>query len=541
LSELLVASAGRRPQLAVVGGGLAGLSAALLAADAGAEVVLLEAKPRLGGLTTSFSRGDMWVDTGQHVFLRCCTAYRSLLGRLGVTHLTTLQPRLDVPVLLATTGELARLRRTRIPWPAPLHLTPALLGYQALPVGQRLRAALAAYRLGRLDPARPEVDATSFGDWLARHGQGPAATEALWELLTVATVNAPAAEASLGLAAKVVRTGLLERADGGDIGWPDVPLQQLHGDAATAALTEAGATVRTNTRVRSVTRTPGGWEVAVEVSGAGRVPGHVNGGGDGGRGDGGEGDRGGHGPVVRADAVVLAVPPPVADMLLPAGAVDYPAPFAELGASPIVNIHLVYDRRVLDRQMLAVVGSPIQWIFDRTASSGLGGSRPGAQYLALSQSAAQEWVDVPAAELTQMFDAHVRRVLPAAREAELVEAFVTRERTATFRQAPGSLALRPGAATALPGLALAGAWTDTGWPATMEGAVRSGLVAARTALTGLSRHSGMPAERRPAGGADTGHTTVATHPVPAGTQAIAPRVARDSASGGQPTASEATS
>jgi predicted NAD/FAD-dependent oxidoreductase len=261
--------------------------------------------------------------------------------------------------------------------------------------------------------------------------------------------------------------------------------------------------------------------------------------------------------VVRADAVVLAVPPPVADMLLPAGAVDYPAPFAELGASPIVNIHLVYDRRVLDRQMLAVVGSPIQWIFDRTASSGLAESRPGAQYLALSQSAAQEWVDVPAAELTQMFDAHMRQVLPAAREAELVEAFVTRERTATFRQAPGSLALRPGAATALPGLALAGAWTDTGWPATMEGAVRSGLVAVRTALAGLSRHSGMPAERRPAGGADTGHTAVATDlvdTVPAGTQAIstrsvasrtdrdpASRVAWDPASGGQPTASEATS
>jgi squalene-associated FAD-dependent desaturase len=511
------APAGRRPRLAVVGGGLAGLSAALLAADAGAEVVLVEAKPRLGGLTASFSRGGMWVDTGQHVFLRCCTAYRSLLDRLGVTHLTTLQDRLDVPVLLGGTGRLARLRRTRVRLPAPLHLTPALLGYRALPVGQRLRAALAAFQLGRLDPTRPDVDGTSFGDWLSRHGQGAAATEALWELLTVATINAPAAEASLGLAAKVVSTGLLEHAEAGDIGWPAVPLQRLHGDAASAALAAAGATVRTNTRARTLRRVQDGWEVAVEASGAGRVGDAASAsaaaGGDAPDAAGGDGGWGA-GRLLRADAVVLAVPPPAADALLPAGAVERPAPFAELGASPIVNIHLVYDRRVLDAEMLAAAGSPVQWIFDRTVSSGLAESRPGVQYLALSQSAAGRWVETPAAELTETFAAEMRRLLPGARDAELVEAFVTRERTATFRQAPGSLALRPGPATALPGLALAGAWTDTGWPATMEGAVRSGLVAVRVALDGL---------RRRAAASTAAASTAAGSPVAAGSSGPAGR------------------
>ncbi|WP_322778674.1 hydroxysqualene dehydroxylase HpnE [Frankia sp. Cas4] len=483
-------------RLVVIGGGLAGLSAALVAADAGAEVTVLEARPRLGGATSSFARDGRWVDTGQHVFMRCCTAYRAFLRRLGVEHLTTLQDRLDVPVLLAGSGTRARLRRTRIPWPAPLHLTPALLGYRAFPIGQRLRAALAAYRLGRLDPNRPEVDGASFGSWLAGQGQSPAAIEALWELLTVATLNAPADSASLGLAATVVRTGLLERADAGDIGWADVPLQRLHGDAAASELADLGADVRTGVKVRELTKTATGWRVVTD-SGS-----------------------------IEADSVILAVPPPAAAALLPAGAVEGQERFVELGSAPIVNVHMVYDRKVLEGPFLAVVGSPVQWVFDRTASSrsiassgitassgavassavagpdagsaqGSGPAGPsgtgtgtGTQYLAISLSAADEWIDRPASEIRGIFVEEMRRLLPAARGAEAIEVFVTRERTATFRQAPGTHALRPGPATALPGLALAGAWTDTGWPATMEGAVRSGLAAAKVALGGW--RSGPP-------------------------------------------------
>ncbi|OAA26192.1 squalene-associated FAD-dependent desaturase [Frankia sp. EI5c] len=451
-----------RGRVVVIGGGLAGIAAALVAADEGVEPVLLEARPRLGGATTSFQRsfqgGSLWIDTGQHVFMRCCTAYRGLLARLGVTHLTTLQPRLDVEVLIAGSLTRTRLRRTRVPLPAPLHLAPALLGYRALPPADRIRAALAALRIGRLDQRDPKVDGDSFGGWLERHGQSAVATEALWELLTVATLNAPASDASLGLAAKVVRTGLLEGADAGDLGWPEAPLQELHGDAAVRALTAVGGTVRTGTKARAVVRTSTGWEVTL---------------------DGGE--------VLTADGVVLAVPPPAAAGLLPEGTGVDPAKLRALGASPIINVHMIFDRPVLDVPMLAVVGSPVQWIFDRTISSGLAKvGPPGAQYLALSQSAAQEWVDQPANDLRALFVEEMRRLFPAAREAELLEVFVTRERTATFDQAPGSLGLRPDQATGLPGFALAGTWTDTGWPATMEGAVRSGIAAARETLATMA-------------------------------------------------------
>ncbi|MBL7497255.1 hydroxysqualene dehydroxylase HpnE [Frankia nepalensis] len=464
-----------RPRVAIVGGGLAGLSAALLAADSGADVVLLEARPRLGGATASFDRKGLWVDTGQHVFMRCCTAYRGFLQRLGVEHLTTLQPRLDVEVLLGDRpGQRARLRRTKTRLPAPLHLAPALLGYKALPVGQRAAAALAAFQLGRLDQRSPAVDGASFGSWLGAHRQGPVATEALWELLTIATLNAPAAEASLGLAAKVVRTGLLERADAADLGWADVPLQELHGEAAAKALADAGADVRTSVKVREITRTEDGYRLVTTTGGTGR----------------------GDAEVLTADAVVLAVPPSAAAALMPAGAHPDPASLEGLGASPIVNIHMIFDRKVIDGPFLAVTSSPIQWIFDRTDASGLaatGKAPAGAQYVALSQSAAEPWVDRPAGELGAEFVAEMRRILPAARDAELIEVFVTRERTATFRQAPGSLALRPAPATGLPGFALAGAWTDTGWPATMEGAVRSGLAAARETLASVGVNAGQPA------------------------------------------------
>ena len=166
------ASAG--PRVLVVGGGLAGIAAALACADAGASVRLLEARPRLGGATWSTERDGLAVDNGQHVFLRCCTAYRGLLRRLGVEHLVAIQPRLAIPVL-APKASPAWLRRD--PLPAPAHLARSLLGYRHLPLRDRLRAARTARRLGRLDPADPAVDAQRLGDWLARQGESLAAID----------------------------------------------------------------------------------------------------------------------------------------------------------------------------------------------------------------------------------------------------------------------------------------------------------------------------------------------------------------------------
>lgn len=453
----------------VVGGGLAGITAALECADAGRSVTLLEAKPRLGGLTYSFRRGDLEVDNGQHVFLRCCTAYRALLDRLGVTDQTVLQERLDIPVLSTWNGRWTRLRRSRLP--APWHLGPALLTYRPMHLLARLRAARTALALRSVDRTDPQTDQRSFGDWLRAHGQDARAVEALWDLIGVATLNARADDASLALAAMVFQVGLLgaggtdpehgrSDAAAADIGWSRIPLGRLHGEAARTRLAEAGVTVRTGARVVSLTPLDHG--IAVDA-----------------------------GPAsLTAAQVILAVPPAAAEALLPPGAVTMnPGWATQLGQAPIVNVHIVLRDRVLSEPFVAVVGSAVQWIFDRTESAGLA----SGQYLTLSISAAHPYVDEPVARLRERFLPQLARVLPAVDRTDVLDFFVTRERAATFRPAPGQAALRPGPGTGVTGLFLAGAWTDTGWPATMEGAVRSGLNAARAALgdpAAVSRPSG---------------------------------------------------
>jgi hydroxysqualene dehydroxylase len=164
-------------------------------------------------------------------------------------------------------------------------------------------------------------------------------------------------------------------------------------------------------------------------------------------------------------------------------------------------VHVVYDRPVLRLPFVAATGSAVQWVFDRTEQSGLARDKTGAgkQYLAVSVSAADEMVDVPAARLREIFLPALAELLPAARTARVADFFVTRERRATFRQVPGCERLRPSAVTALPGLTVAGAWTNTGWPDTMEGAVRSGLNAARELRRALAAPGRTPAVPQPAG------------------------------------------
>ncbi|GAA3899667.1 hydroxysqualene dehydroxylase HpnE [Streptomyces lannensis] len=439
----------------VVGGGLAGITAALALADAGVQVTLLEGRPRLGGLAFSFERGNLTVDNGQHVYLRCCTAYRWFLDRIDAAALAPLQDRLDVPVLDADAApgrRLGRLRRDALP--VPLHLGRSLATYPHLSLAERARVGRAALALRTLDLADPVLDAQDFGSWLAAHGQSARAIEALWDLVGVATLNAVAEDASLGLAAMVFKTGLLSDPGAADIGWARVPLGELHDRLARKALDSAGVRTEVRTRVTSISHDENGnWSV--------QVP----------------GER------IETDAVVLAVPQREAHGLLPAGALDAPERLLEIGTAPILNIHVVYDRKVLGRPFFAALGSPVQWVFDRTEASGL---REG-QYLALSQSAAQDEIDEPVAVLRERYLPELERLLPGARDAEVKDFFVTRERTATFAPTPGVGRLRPGARTNAPGLYLAGAWTATGWPATMESAVRSGVGAAGAALAALGR------------------------------------------------------
>ncbi|MGH2862511.1 MAG: hydroxysqualene dehydroxylase HpnE [Solirubrobacteraceae bacterium] len=445
-----------RGSVIVIGGGLAGIAAALACAREGAEVTLLEGRGRLGGAAYSFTRGELVVDNGQHVFLRCCSAYRELLEEIGATEMVSLQRRLEVPVL-APGGRLGWLRRTALP--APLHLAASLLRYPYLGVRERLALGWAMQRLGAVDIDDPANDAVSFGDWLRRHRQSRRAVEAIWELIVRPTVNLAVDDASLAQAAQVFQVGLLHDAAAGDIGWAAVPLGEIHDVHGRAALEAAGVSVHLRSTAQTILHQviPGApLSFRVEAS------------------DGFSGS---------ADAVVLALPPAQTAQILPAQSALAPDWAERLGSSPIINLHVVYDRHVLEHPFAAAVDSPVQWVFDRTAGSGLA----EGQYLAVSLSAAGDELHATAEELRARYLPALANLLPAAHDAEVRDFFVTREHAATFRAGPGARAWRPGAATEVPGLALAGAWTNTGWPATMEGAVRSGHAAAREVIASLAR------------------------------------------------------
>ncbi|WP_419850042.1 hydroxysqualene dehydroxylase HpnE [Candidatus Poriferisocius sp.] len=439
------------PRVAVVGGGLAGLAAAVATVDGGAQVTLYERGPRLGGATWSFQRNGRWFDNGQHVFMRCCTEYRAFLDRLDVADQVTEQSRMSVAVMRPGRRP-ARIFRTGAP--VPLHLARSLLGYNPLSVADRLRAIRTALALRRLDPDDPATDEVSFGEWLRARGESDRAIAGMWDLICLPTVNLRANDASLSLAVKVFRTGLLDKADAGDLGWTRVPLGVLHGDAAARVITAQGGDVQMQAHVEAVGDGP---SLMVD------------------------------GKRVETDAVIVAVPHDAVDGLLPPGTVPGQSELADLGISPIVNVHFVFDHPIMGVPFTAALDSPVQFVFDRTdaanwTEAGSAESDRGEQVVAVSQSAAFDEIGSRPAELIERYRSALEDLFPLAAGANVIDAVVTREHRATFAGRPGTQRLRPGPATAVDGLFLAGAWTDTGWPATMEGAIRSGNLAARLAL-----------------------------------------------------------
>jgi len=437
-------------RVGVVGGGLAGIAAALTLADAdaGFDVTLLERRPRLGGLTSSIERGGLSFDNGQHVFLGCCSAYQSLIERLGAIEQVYLQPRLEVPVLSAR-GTHSSITRSKLP--APLHLVSSLARYRHLTIKDRMLLVRAVIALQRLDLRDPSLDTQTFGDWLRQHGQSQRAIDRLWNLIIQPTLNVTADQSSLALAAQVFRIGFLERSNGADIGWSVVPLATLHGSNAERTLRDVGVEVLLNASAQAITpRYDGGFTVRTA------------------------------GEDLEFDALVVSTSPRVAETL---GALAVEDHLAErLGTSPIVNLHFVLDRKVTDLKMAACLDSPIEYLFDRTDASGV----TSGQCLVVSLSAADKYIGIGTSELVPMFFDALGELFPRARDARILSSFVTREYAATFRATPGIESLRPSTTTAVPGLFLAGAWCDTGWPATMEGAVRSGNEAAAKVLGHLS-------------------------------------------------------
>ena len=427
--------------VAVVGGGFAGVAAACRLAGDGVPVVLLEQAARLGGRAGGFhdrTTGED-VDLGQHVSMRCCTATCGFLQRIGARDLICYQSRLSVPILIE--GARAILRSEPL-LPGPLHLFPALLAYRALSFPERLRIlrAAGALLLGPR-PSRP------FGPWLRERAQTERTIGRLWDPVCVATLNAHVDDVDLRAARKVFRDGIFSP-DGAGLGLFTAPLARIF-DAARTYIEDRGGEVRCGSRVRAL-RTEGECVMGAELT---------------------------SGDVVECAAAIAAVPPWDLAGLVPDGALrDILDGAGRLTWAPIVDVHLWLDRPVLDEAFAIAVDSPVQAIFDTDRI--YGAPRKGRSKLVLSQSAVAPWIDRPIDEIAAELVTALADLLPAVREARLTRRWVTLHRRATFVPAPGIDSFRPSSKTPIGGFHLAGDWTATGWPATIEGAIRSGIAAA---------------------------------------------------------------
>ncbi len=452
-------------RVAVVGGGLAGLSAALELKRLGFEVELLERSRLLGGKATSFQVDGVEVDNGQHVYLACCTEFIDFVQQLDDIPSSTgayqagtpqgspgpplvLQHRFEA-LLLARGKRPARLRA--VPLPAPLHLAPALLRYRHLDPMARLQVIRAL-----LDAHKPARAGETFAQWLERHHQTAATRTAFWDPFFVPALNAPLEEVSADAALFVIVTAFLRDAGAARFGYSRVPLARI---AEAAARKIDRVHLRSPVAGLDMADSSGSFQAGTPKGSPGR-------------------------PVLRGvtleddsrlacDGVVLAVPPARLKRLL-----GQPEQFNVFGlddfqTAPIIDVHLWYDVSTLGFEFAAVLGSPVQWVFKK-----------GPGYVCCSMSAAGEYISWPSSDLVELCHRELATVVPVLRTANLLRGAATRDREATFVPKPGLR--RPGPATNCPQVVIAGAWTDTGWPATMESAVRSGRSAARVLANQLS-------------------------------------------------------
>lgn len=457
----------------VVGAGFAGLSAASRLARDGARVLVLEARSRLGGRATAFrdrETGEL-VDNGQHALMGCYTDTFAFLDTIGASANVQRQTELAVTTI-ERDGRVSRLRCPS--WPPPLHLVAGVFGWSALgwrdklavlKLAGPLRRAQARLKAGTTtaDVVRTFRSASSSPDssrtetvaaWLNRHGQTPRLRELLWDPLALAALNQPPEQAEASLFVRVLAEMFGDDPSAAAIVLPARPLHEMYAEPARAFIEARGGAVRTGVTARIVIES--GAVASVDVAG----------------------ER------VEATSVVCAVPwfaltdvvtgdtEPLAAILAAARATD---------PSPIVTVNLWFDRAVMDEAFVGLPGRLMQWVFDKRAVLG-----SGASHLSLVSSGA---ADVLRWTNPQLIDAaldEVRGALPRARDAAMVRATVIREPRATFSLAPGQPP-RPGVRTAVSNLFLAGDWIDTGLPATIESAVRSGHLAAEAALQSCVR------------------------------------------------------
>jgi zeta-carotene desaturase len=407
------------PKVLIAGGGLAGLSAAAALGGAGFEVDLFEMRPFLGGRATSFPMGDEIIDNCQHILLRCCVNLLDFYGRLGVAGKIRFYREF---YFIEPGGRISALRRGRLP--APLHFAGSFLRLKCLGRQDKLGIARALVALRRERTRRADLHRISMLDWLLQKRQTPRAIDRFWRQVLVSAVNEDLDRMAAAHGFKVFWLGFLARADSYQMGVPSVPLGELYSPDSWKRL----GSVRIHLR-RAVERIDaGGFTV--------------------------DGER------LTADHYICALPFERLESLgLPA------PPFTH---SPITGVHLWFDREITTLPHATLLDRTMQWMFNKDRG----------RYLQLVVSASRDLTDLSRNEIVDLAVGDLRLFFPRVREANLVKAHVVKEMRATFSAAPETENLRPAAKTALPNLFLAGDWTQTGWPATMEGAVRSGYIAA---------------------------------------------------------------
>jgi squalene-associated FAD-dependent desaturase len=434
-------------QVIVIGGGLAGMAAAAALHDAGLHVTLLEARKTLGGRAGSFRDPitDEVLDNCQHVLLGCCTNLLDFYRRLGVAN----QIRFEKAIhFLDGAGRSFNL--FGVPGlPAPLHLGPAFLGFAALTWAERValsRAMLAMMRLGRL--GRQQFDDLPFGVWLEQYRQPASLIHKLYDPVLISALNEETRTVSSSYAIQVFVDSLLANSAGYPVGLPACPLSELYAGLPCDD-------VQTGTRV-----------LGLEFDGNGRC----------------QGVRLAENKALPADAVVLAINHHTLPKWIPNELARRDERFAHLDrleSVPILGAHLWFDRPVLHTSHAALIEGPLQWLFRKDAS---GTAVHGVI------SAARDWVDRSKEQSLALFEKQVRATLKGARDARLVRGVIVIEKRATFSVRPGLERFRPAQEPPLGGMSnvyLAGDYTRTGWPATMEGAVRSGYLAAGAVMRSL--------------------------------------------------------
>jgi squalene-associated FAD-dependent desaturase len=445
--------------VAIIGAGFAGLAAGAKLAGAGARVLVLDARPQLGGRATAFvdrHTGEL-VDNGQHVLFGCYGETLQFLRRIGAEDHVRFQSTLEVP-FLDRAGRRSVLRCP--PLPSPLHLLAGVLDWDALPWGDRLSTLRIAGPLRRARRGDVPVAPQTVSEWLTASGQGAKVREWLWEPLAVAALNQSPDEAAAAPFIRVLAQMFGPDSSAAAIVLPNRPLHLMYAEPARDFITARGGEVRTNALARLVVE--GGRVTAVEI----------------------RGDR------MAIDRAIAAVP---WFALRPLFAGNVPPPMQSIVSAaeamvskPIVTVNLWYDRQVMQDAFVGLPGRTMQWVFEKRVAFG-----EEASHLSVVSSAAGDIAGTATDDLIQLAAAEIAGALPGARHATLVRGTVVREKRATFSLAPGQPP-RPFTITPVEGLALAGDWIDTGLPGTIESAVLSGHWAAEEVLTRVNDECRMP-------------------------------------------------